>query len=287
LIEVRGRDGDEELPLATLIVCCDEIPVGGAFRDSVAHEADQEIEIQLTPMWDGSGNIESAQVAVSYAAPRKLRSISWLAKRLSTRLTQRLRDHISEDSWPSYGWLWTVGVLVALVALVTMIIFLRHEPQTEVPEKAAQPPVEEQKPVSPAIPPPPPSKETVPFIARANWSTDPRAALSAIPIEPTRGEAKAIDISGKTRISLSLPLYNDVGRKYPRYRVVIAAGEKRIWQKVLRAPSTSLTGNAHILNLVLSPERALQKISLDVRVEGWGSGEWQTLGHASLNRAER
>jgi hypothetical protein len=291
VIEVRGRDGDEELTLATLLVCCDEIPVGGVFKDSVVHQGNQEIEIQLTPIRDARGNIESAEVVVSYAAPLALGSISRLTNGLRSRFTHLLRHQISEDSRSTYRWLVRAGLLVVLVALVVMFIWLRQRPKKEVPERAAEPPVEQQKPGSPPIPSPPQqpsvSKEAGALIARATWSTDPQDVLSAITIEPTRGEAKAIDLAGQTRISLSLPQYNEAGQKYSRYRVVIAGGKRKLWQQLLRAPSVSLTGNAHILNLVLSPERVPQKIAIDLRVEGWGSGQWHPLGHALLNPTGR
>src|SRR5204862_163523 len=111
VIEVRGRDGDEEITLAALLVCCDEIPVEGVFRDSIAHQDDQRIEIQLEPIRDANGDIKVAQVAVFYTAPRALSSLPRLAGLLRTR-TQQLIDHIAQHTQPEYGWLVAVGILV-------------------------------------------------------------------------------------------------------------------------------------------------------------------------------
>src|SRR6185295_11737430 len=55
VIEVRGRDADGELTLATLLVEWDQIQVGGAFKDSVVHQGGQKVELQLTPIRDAQG----------------------------------------------------------------------------------------------------------------------------------------------------------------------------------------------------------------------------------------
>ena len=121
------------------------------------------------------------------------------------------------------------------------------------------------------------------MIARANWSTDPQTVLRAIPVEPTRGEVQRVDLSGRQiRLLLSLPLY-DGSRKYPRYRVTLAAPGKQLWGRTLRAPTISLTDNAHILNLVLFPKQLSGTGPYDLQVEGWTQGLWQPLGHVLLN----
>jgi len=291
VVEVRGRNADEELTMATLIVCCDEIPAGGAFRDSVANQAHQEIAIQITPIRDADGNAEGAQVEISYTEPRSIRSLISFSRGVSLGAIEGASGQFAERIKRSYLWLAAVVVLVALVALVSIVIWLRPEPPLrKAPEQAAQPPGEEHKPVSPATTPPrqqpPQTKEAAPLIARASWSTDKQAALSAIPIEPTRGEVKAVDLSRQTKMSLSLPVYDDDGRTYSRYRIIIASGEKSMWRETLRAPAVPLAGSAQILDIVLSPERLPKRDSFDLRVEGLGRSGWQPLGHVllTLNR---
>jgi hypothetical protein len=127
----------------------------------------------------------------------------------------------------------------------------------------------------------------VPLIARATWSKDPQAAVSAIPIEPTRGEVKTIDLSPRqTQILLNLPLYAD-SVKYSRYRITLVAADEQLWQQTLRAPVVSLTGNAHILNLMLFTQRMPSNTQYDLRVEGQTQRGWQPLGHVLLNSVER
>lgn len=293
VIEVRSKDGVEELTLATLVVCCDDIPVGCSFRDSLVHQGGQEVGIQLTPSWDEEGNIEGAQVEVSYAEPRSIRSIVTLGRRVWYSRSEKTSGQTVEDRKQGYAWLRGAAVFVALVALVLMVIWLRRESQRGVPtpEQAAQPPVEEQKPVSPVVPSAPPEQPSAPkgtpLIARASWSTDPQSALSAVAIEPTRGEVKTIDVSGNTRMFLSIPLYDDRGQAYSRYRVIIAAGGKRVWQEMLRTPAVSLTGNAHVLSLVLFAQKMPARAQYDLRIEGFGSSGWQPLGHVLLNPMRR
>src|SRR5262249_6225522 len=54
VIEVQGGNEQEVLTLATLLVEFDRIPLRGAFRDEVALEGGQKIEIELTPRRDSS-----------------------------------------------------------------------------------------------------------------------------------------------------------------------------------------------------------------------------------------
>jgi hypothetical protein len=125
------------------------------------------------------------------------------------------------------------------------------------------------------------------LIAHANWSRDPEAALRAIEIEPTRAEAAAVNFSGpQSRVLLSLPLFED-DRPYTRYRVVLGRGDERYWQQTLRAPKVSLTGSAHILDLVLYPKRLTQQNVYDLRVEGFTREGWTQLGHVLLQSEKR
>jgi len=282
VIEVRGRDAEGELTLAILIADYDQIPVGAALRDSVVHQGGQKVGIQLTPIWDAEGNVEGGQLEVSFAE-RDLFGLSrWI-------------EEVSESAGSSYAWLMKAGVALALILVALILIWFQLRPshrQVGPPEQAEQPPTKEEKPVSPVGPPPPPEQpppsKGAPLIARAIWSKDPQAALSAIPIEPTRGEIRTIDLARSQRhILLNLPIYDDAGRMYSRYRVTLAAADQQLWQQTLQAPAISLTGNAHILNVALFPQRMPTHGQYDLRIEGWTQTRWQSLGHVLLNPEER
>jgi hypothetical protein len=284
VIEVRGRDAEGELTLAILIVDYDQIPVGGALRDSLVLEGGQKVAVQLTPIWDAERNVEGGQLEVRYAER------AWLG--WSGRL-RRERD-VSESPGSSYAWLIKAGLALALIVVALILIWFQLRPsrqEARPPEQAGQPPTEEEKPASPVTPPtphgqPPPSKGTT-LIARATWSKDPQSALSAIPIEPTRGEVRTIDLSRRqTQMLFNIPQYAG-SVKYSRYRITLVAADEQFWQQTLRAPAVSLTGNAHILNLVLFPQRMPSNTQYDLRVEGQTQSGWQRLGHVVLNRAGR
>jgi hypothetical protein len=291
VIEVRGRDAVGELTLATLLVEYDQIPMGGAFRDSVVHQGGQKVTIQLTPNRDAKGEVEGAQVEVSYAEPR------WLISRLAERVwfgligLMRGRRGISERPKPGFAWLVKAGAALGLLVAGLALIWLQLHPahrEVKLPDRAMQSPTAEQKPPAPtplSTPPvqPPPATTGAQLVARAAWSRDPQSALRAIPIEPTRGEVKQVDLSRRqTQVLLSLPLYDD-GRMYSRYRIILAAADKRLWQQTLRAPAVSLTGHAHILNLVLFSRQLFQTGPYDLQVEGWVLNDWRPIGHVLLN----
>lgn len=287
VIEVCGRDEQEELTLATLLVEFDRIPIGGTFRDAVVHEGGQKIEVQLTPIRNASGEVESAQVLVSYAETRLMRSIS--------RPMREDQPEISESPGQRYAWVLKTCVMLALTAAVTILVWFQlPSPQQEVspPQQAEQPSTEEEKPVPPAIPPAPPeqppTKDLAPAIARATWSSDPQSALRSIPIEPTRGEVKEIDLSrGQTEEFLRIPAYDRDGVKYSYYRITFVAAGKRFLRQTLRAPSASLTSNSHILDLVLFPNRMSERDPYDLQVEARTQSGWKALGHIVLNPVKR
>ncbi len=274
VIEVRGRDDSGELILAILFTELSQIPAGGTFRDSVVHRGGQKVEVQLTPTRDADGEVEGARVEVSYVE----RSFFGLARDLWER------------PGSNYSWLMKACVALALIVVALIIVWFRFQPPQQ-PAQAVQPPIEEERTAPAVTPPTPPerpaTKDAAPLIARATWSKDPKAALSAIPIEPVRGEVKTIDLSRRqTQILLNLPMY-DEGRKYSGYRITFVAAEKRLWQQTLRAPSVSLTGNAHILNVALFAKHLSQRGPYYLQAEGRTKSGWQPLGHVLLNPVER
>ena len=112
---------------------------------------------------------------------------------------------------------------------------------------------------------------------------DRASAVHAIPLEPSRGETRTLDLSrDQTAVTLSVPVYDSKGRKYFRYRLTLSAAAKPLWQQTLRAPKTSLTGYAYNLNFSLSSRRLTGTGPYDLRVEGSTKDSWQRLGSLTL-----
>jgi hypothetical protein len=287
VIDVLGRDEKETLTLATLLVEFDRIPIGGTFRDKVVHEGGQKIEVQLTPVRNASGEVESAQVLVSYSETRLMRFIS------GPMIADQ--PEISESPRQRYAWVLKTCLTLALLAAAAIFLWFQlRSTQQEVspPQQAEQPSTEEEKPVPPVTPPAPPERPTTkdfaPAIARATWSSDPQSALRSIPIEPTRGEVMQIDLSqGQTQEFLKIPAYNRDGVKHSYYRITFVAAGKRLWRQTLRAPSASLTSNSHILDLVLFPSLMSGTDPYDLQVEARTQSGWKVLGHILLNPVKR
>ena len=287
VIEVCGRDEQEALTLAILLVEFDRIPIGGAFRDAVVHEGGQKIEVQLTPIRNGAGEVKSAQVLVSYAEARLMRFMS--------RKMRGDQPEISESPRQRYAWVLKACVVLAITTAATIFIWFQlrlTQQEVNPPQQAEQSSTEEEKPAPPASPPPPPeqptTKDFAPVIARATWSNNPESALRSITIEPTRGEVKEIDLSRRqTEEFLKIPVYNNDGVKYSYYRITVVAAKKRLWQQTLRAPSVSLTSNAHILDLVLFPSQMSRTNPCDLRVDARTQSGWKALGHILLNPVKR
>jgi hypothetical protein len=298
VIEVRGRDAVGELPLAILLVEDGRIAAGEAYKDSIVHTGGQKVEVQLTPVLNAQGKVEGAQLAVCYVETRFIQSLfnlveqAWLAL---GRLAKRARN-LWQDQGAGFSWL--AKTIVAVIVILAALLFIWWRLQSSYrpslpPQQAEQPPTDDKKPDSPVVPQTPPEapqnqKKAELLIARAAWSSDPQTALSAIPIEPTRGEGKTIDLSRRqTELFLNLPVYDTAGRKYSRYRIILVTTEKSIWQQALRAPVISLTGNAHILNVTLFSKQLPSSGSYEVRVEGFNQRGWQVLGHLLLNPMAR
>lgn len=282
VIEVQGRTEQESLMLATLLVEFDQIPTAGAFKDEVVLEGGQKIQIELSPLREASGEVESARVLVSYSRARLMQLIYGPTSEDQSENSESQRQRL-------------VWVLVTCVLLAAVLIFiwfqLRSTPKQESPpQQAEQPKTEEEKPVQPTPAPPEqlPKRDLTQAIARASWSSDPQSALHAVQIEPTRGEAQQIDLSsGQNQEFLRIPAYNNDGAKYSRYRITLTQAGNRVWQQTLRAPSVSLTSTANILDLVLFSGQMSGTDPYDLQVEGRTQSGWKMLGHVLLNPVKR
>jgi hypothetical protein len=205
------------------------------------------------------------------------------------------RHEVSEGFKPEYAWLAKVGVAVALVIAVFMFIWFQlRPPQSQVPppQRAEQPSMREKEPaVTPPVTPPesPPAPKEAPLlIARATWSTDPEASLRAIRIEPTRSGAMAVDLShSQATLFIRVPIDDETGEMYFRYRITLLAQDKPFWLLTLRAPEPAVTARAHILRVILFSQQLPESNSYDLQVEGRTESGWKPLGHVSLNPMSR
>jgi len=281
IIEVRGRDDDGELTLATLPFELNEIPAGETFKDSVVDRGGQKLGIQLTPFEDSEGVIEGARVRLTYSAPRR----KWLISKLA-----RYPQEVQETTFHYLRWL-TVGLTTLLVGAAAVFIWSQLQPTKRVEiqpvEQVEKAPSQDNEPPKPAAPGqeehPRESRKEVRLIARASWSTDPQTVLQAVSIEPTRGEVKSIDLSRRqAQIFLSIPQYDD-NRTYERYRIKLGTNNQGLWQQTLRAPAKGMAGNAHILSVVMDSRQLIPDRMYTLRIEGWARDKWTTLGQLSLN----
>lgn len=293
LIEVRGQDAEGEVLLAGLIVCADEIPPGGSFRDSVVLGRGQKITIQLTPIQDADGDVEVIRAEVRYVEAGLMRAIPWLAQRMWVGLTglfQRRRD--TTDGWrPEYDWLAKAATAIALMVAALVLIRLWFPPsptESPAPPHLAKPPVPETEPgfppspSTPARPTPSPGGAPV-LIARAIWNTDPEAALRAVRIEPTRGESARIDPSRRlTTLLVSLPVADNAGQSFSRYRLTLVSAEKVTWQQVLLAPSAMPNQRRRTVSIDLMAQHLSESERHRLQVEGRGPDGWHSLGQLEL-----
>ena len=298
VIEVRGRDDLGTLTLAILLVEFDQLQIGGSFRDSTVSPGGQKVEIRMTPIWNGQREAKGALVKVDYANLHSLQRVAGPMRRAMVALSSILPGHsaVSPGSERKVAFLLKASAAIALLAvfILTWFILRPSQPEIMTPEQAGQPTIEEQKPSPPLISSKTPeqtqpaTKVAPPLIARATWSSDPQAALRAIPAEPTRSEVKKVDASRhQQELLVSLPLYDDGGRTYSRYRITLAEPAKTLWQQTLRAPKVSLTGHAHILDLTLVTQRLAKGIQYELRVEGWTRKSWQQIGHLFVSQAAK
>lgn len=291
IIEVRGKDAAEELTLAILLVDCDLIPSGRFFRGSVIQQGGQRVEIQLTPMRRANGDIDSLQVEVGFAQTPSIGDLPGMLKRSWAAITARIRvDRDDPESLSQgYGWLVKVGITAALILAALALLWLRlplSQPERRPPEQVEIPPAE-KTPETPNPPQRPPANQGTRLIARARWSLKPQDALLAIPIEPTRGETRMVDFSQeRTRILLSLPLYDDQGNAYSRYRMTLIADDQPLWRQSLGSQALRSSAQARILDLTLFSEHLRQKRSIAIRIEGQRRNLWESLGQLLLRPKE-
>ncbi|HKR58344.1 MAG TPA: hypothetical protein VJS64_01325 [Pyrinomonadaceae bacterium] len=299
LIEVFGEDAEGELPVAFLIVCCDDIPPGGVFRDSIVLEAGQKVTIQLQPSRDTSGDLEKASVEVSYEETNLVRAVSWHAHRAWRGLTRAIGSNQAADiGRQDYSWLVKAGlVFVLMIAAVTFIWFQVRPPRStqpspvnreQTPVAGVEPGPSVPAPAAPSVTPTPAPKQSRELIASVSWNRNPEAAREAIRLEPERGEALRVEVPrSQRRLLIALPQTNTEAQAYSFYRVTLLAADKSIWQQMVRAPAVDSSRNAHVLNLLFSSPPLIDTEHVVLRFDGKTRSGWQLLGQITIQGVER
>jgi hypothetical protein len=300
VIEVRSKDAHGTLALATLIICCDDIPSGESFRDWVVLEGGQRLTIQLRPVRDANGDVETAKVEVSYTETSPIRAVSLFTQRTLLRLVDKgtVKAHREESdvAGAHYVWIGKAGLVAALLIAAVVLMWLQLKPidrdippvpradTPQIPEAGTAPPIQpRQPPRSPQV-----GEQPARLIARAAWSRDPKAANQAIRLETARGEMASVEISRRQpNLLIALPRADLESRAYTHYRATLLATERRIWQQTLRAPLADSTGYAHVLNVFLSSQPRVEGESFVLQFDGKTREGWKSIGQVTLQVVAR
>jgi hypothetical protein len=296
VIEIRGEDVDGELTLATLVLR--DAQIDGVFKDAFIQPGGQKLNVWLTPEYDAEGAFNGNRLEVSHEPSGLGWGISQWVISAWSGLTGTRKDHdrVWLTSRPDHSWWVKASAVTALLVVAAALSWWLLSPRSPRPEirpddeagPLASPPRGGETPVSSATPSPAPGaspvKEVRPLLAQATWSMDRDSAQRAVSLERTRGEVQTLDLSRQQmNVLLSVPLYDDQGRRYTRYRVNLSAAGTRNWQQTLRSPRVSLTGYAHILDVKIFPQQLPGDGPYQLEVEGNIKEGWRPLGMVTLN----
>jgi len=295
MIEVIGQDEQGDLPLATLLVAYGDIPSEGSLSDSLTLEGGQQLTIVLTPVGTANGEIEQVEVELGYAETQPLRALSWLTQRALFGLAEvvGIRRKESEELKIDYSWFVKAAIALALMLGVLMIIWRQLRPTQRdfsVPPRQVElmpTPATELSPTPPPVQTPVrPQNQRTPAaqIARVAWNKDPHAVDNAIRLEVRRGGVPNVEISNTTAtLLLAVNNADSDKRPYHRYRLILTAAEKSIWERILQAPKVTSGSHAYVLTLEFSPERFPKADSYRLQIEGETQAGWQSVGQLILN----
>lgn len=262
-VEIRGEDGLGEVILATLIL--PGLPSYNThFEDSIVHAGGQKISLKLTPVLKDPMGL-NLQLEIGYEAgggfPRKIAT-----KFRSTNSPKEL--HLSAFS--SKLTLATASIKTLFAGIARRWYSTPSQLDTEFSAHG------------PISTPPQKTKRKLngdAIVARASWRLDLKQELIVLPVELTRSDQHPIDLSGReTKISLSLPLYDSDGHSYPSYLITLRGDQTALWQETMVAPNKSLTGYAHILEVVLFNNRLPKDCKIKMKVEGLVDDCYHAIG---------
>jgi hypothetical protein len=115
------------------------------------------------------------------------------------------------------------------------------------------------------------------------WIRDDRALDNAIRLETRRGSAPRIPISkAAALLEVAVNRSNAEEREYIRYRLVLTADEKSIYEQILQPPRLPADRRAYVMRLALTPERFPKANSLRLRVDGETRSGWESVGEIVL-----
>ncbi|HJQ23961.1 MAG TPA: hypothetical protein VKA60_08585 [Blastocatellia bacterium] len=285
VIEVRGRDAEGELALATLLMRRPGVAAAETLRDRITLEGGQRVTISLTPVLNARQEVKETHVQLTYAETHPARAIAWWARRAWLGLSR-------EDSAApatGYSWLLKGGVIAALLLSLLGIIWLWQRP-VEInlpspPEIAAPPPPQVEPPPAPPHTPVAPRVQPTPssVVASAAWDTRPDAARLAIRIGPRRGSLPSINVARpQTTLLLALARADADDKAYRRYRITLAAADEAVWTQTLQAIIARTDSDTNVVRVKLFPRQFPQADSYRLRIEGETIDGWQALGQVVL-----
>jgi len=291
VIEVRGRDEQGDLPLATFVVTDCDLATGESLSDSLTLEGGQKLSIVLTADESTTGETEDFAIEVSYAETRPLRALSLLGQRAWFGFVRPADDRLKtpENLKTGYSWLVKVVVALALVLGAVMIIWRQLKPgyrTLPVPAQVELRPSPSPAP-GPAVTPTPerPQSPKAPAdqIAKVGWNNDVHEVANAIRLEVRRGDLPHVEIHNRpTTLLVAVSQADAEDRPYHRYHIKLLAGEKVIWEQTLQAPKVRPSSRAYILKFELSPERFPRADSYKVQVAGDTPAGRQIVGQLIL-----
>ena len=300
-LEVRGVDNIGEITLAYLLF--DHVP-GEVLRSSGVYPDRQRITVLVRPVQNSHGSVGDVELEVSYGERGLFRPLYRLAQLIWFELfgSKQGSDERPDSVWAEHAWFAKASVALVLIVVVLALLwwkFMLPAPRQEArgPQQVGPPQskerVEEKGPIASVTPSPRPKpspilREEKTLVARAGWSKDREAALRAVQVEPTRNATQTVDLSSqKTKVVLSLPVYDNQGRIYFSYRLTLSAAETVLWQQTLRAPKVSLTGYAHLVDLFLFGRRLPNANLYNLQAEGKSAIGWQPLGDVRFNSKQQ
>lgn len=309
VVEMRGEDDQGELTLAILPLDGD-LTLGSVFTGSFVLGRGQKLNVRLTPISEADGGSEDVKLEVRYDEGSTLRRAAYGLARLARRGRDDawgLRTLSAERLRPFFGW--PAKAVLSLLLVTTVSFFLWRHYKSPPAVREAKPAESARRPqpsptgtmeregtnnsTASAMPSPTPGrppaiKESNAQVASAAWDVSRNASLSAIPVEATRGEEHAIDLSRReARVSLSVPRYGGEGRAYDLYRLTLYASGTRLWRRTLRAPKVGDERYAHILSLTLRTKRLPPPGACEIEIEGFGQGRWNRLGRVKFSAEKR
>lgn len=295
VIEVRGTDSEGELPLATLLVSYEDIPLAASLEDSVLLESGQKITLVLTPVRNALGGTKELSAQIAYAETWPLRAIAWRVQQARARLFGTSKNHLqsSQEFKSAYSG-WVKVALTGTTILIGSIVIAslwrqRQATQPKLPDpirvQSTPVPTASATSVVPTSTPneSPTDRSPSSLVVRASWNKHSEGLSDAIRIDARRGSVASVDIAAtKTTLLLALNRADADDRSYQRYRLVLSAATKPIWQSTIPAPRVIASSPAHLLKLELFPQRFPKDDSYELRVEGETRGSWQSVGKVIL-----